>query len=843
MKFPSKKSILHSIPKPLRSFATNRVLPNLPKAVSRRIQEATRASVPRSKRRLARHLEAKLWGGHSTQALQDLESLRYQIGVSKGDVYHAARALSSWYATQGDLDAAYEQVVLMRLVGPAGQSDRFQILMEAECLMAKGQLELARVILEQALARDPDDADLCLLMANSYYNAGLDPIERDQIRLEWINRPFIANGLAPLKLLDPRRELSLDNLGKVGVTPPPDCASLPKVSILIPAYNSEATLRVAVRSLLEQTLTNIEIIIVDDCSTDGTFELIQTLAGEDSRIVPLQNERNSGAYVARNHALRHATGEFVTVHDTDDWSHPQRLEIQLRHLVENPLEIATVTDWVRSIPGMLFRPPGRVQSVRVLLNSTSLLVRRQLMLDLGGWDEVRIGADSEFIRRMRATVREEVRLYRHLPMAFAMERSESLTRQSITHVNTLTHGVRRSYHESAEFWLRSNGKKVPVLPGPGKRAFPAPGFILPEKRLVTELDLMFVMDMRMEGGAFTSTLNYILAAAKTGLRVGVLHWRRYDLDASRPPADAFMQALQEGLISRVTPGETVKAETVVVGYPVILNHMIDLPPRVECNQLAIIVNQMSSRLLSGDDVQYDPLHVAEVAQKAFHRPPVWIPISDLVRGLMEKDGRYHPIHAQTWNPLIDADDWLALERKWRSRGRREPVVGRHARDHYTKWPMEAAAIRGAYCADRACKVEILGGAKEALKIIERMPSNWNVHPYGSLDARTFLEGLDVWVHFPHEDYIEEFGRAVIEAMAVGVPVILPHVFRQTFGDAALYAEPDQVWNLVARLWNEEPFWDERVRVGRLFVRVSCGWERFPERLRVLGEATFSTHSS
>lgn len=835
MKLPSKKSLIYGIPKPIRSFATNRVLPNLPKAVSWRIKQATR--VPSAARLLkggrARDLEAKLWGGYSAQALKDLESIRYQPTATKGEIFHAARALSSWYASHNKLDAAYEHAVMMRLVGPATPRDHFQVLMEAECLIAKGQTELARIVLGRALERDPDNADLCLVMANSYFPDGLDPVQRDELRLAWINRPFIANGLAALKLLDPLQELSIGNLGGVDASPPADGAALPKVSILIPAYNSEDTLRVAVRSLLQQTLTNIEILVVDDCSTDGTFELIRKLADEDPRVVPLRNERNSGAYVARNHGLRHATGEFVTVHDADDWSHPQRLEVQLRHMVNHPHEVATATDWIRCVPGMLFRPPARAQSVRVLLNSASLLIRRQLMLELGGWDEVRIGADSEFARRMRATIGVEARLHRHIPLAFAMERADSLTRQSITHVNTLTHGVRRVYHEAAAHWLKSSESKPLALPGSGKRAFPAPGFILPERRLVAELDIMFVMDMRMEGGAFTSTLNYILAAAKMGLRVGVLHWRRYDLDASRPPAHPFMQAVQDGLIYRVSPGETVKADAVVVGYPVILNHPIDLPPIVECNHLAIVVNQMSSRLLSGGDVQYDPLQVAKVARQAFNQAPVWIPISDLVRGLMGKDGRYHPIHTQTWNPLIDADEWLAVPRKWRAGGNRQPVVGRHARDHYTKWPTEADAIRGAYCVDRPCEVELLGGAGEAIKILDQVPGNWTVHPYGTVEARAFLDGLDVWVHFPHEDYIEEFGRAVIEAMAVGVPVILPPVFRQTFGEAALYAEPSEVWELVNRLWTDEAFWLERVRVGREFVRVGCGWERFEERLALL----------
>ena len=63
-------------------------------------------------------------------------------------------------------------------------------------------------------------------------------------------------------------------------------------------------------------------------------------------------------------------------------------------------------------------------------------------------------------------------------------------------------------------------------------------------------------------------------------------------------------------------------------------------------------------------------------------------------------------------------------------------------------------------------------------------------PFGARDVPAFLAELDVFLHFPHADYIEEFGRAPMEAMAAGVPVILPPEFEPTFGAAALYAAPD-----------------------------------------------------
>jgi glycosyltransferase involved in cell wall biosynthesis len=124
----------------------------------------------------------------------------------------------------------------------------------------------------------------------------------------------------------------------------------------------------------------------------------------------------------------------------------------------------------------------------------------------------------------------------------------------------------------------------------------------------------------------------------------------------------------------------------------------------------------------------------------------------------------------------------------------------------------------------------MGGADRALDVLGAQPDNWTVLPFGALDARAFLDRLDFFLHYPHADYIEEFGRAVLEALAAGKPAILPPVFRQTFGEAAVYAAPDEVWDVVAALWADEAAYLAQARRGRDFVAASCDWSRFPARL-------------
>jgi glycosyltransferase involved in cell wall biosynthesis len=124
----------------------------------------------------------------------------------------------------------------------------------------------------------------------------------------------------------------------------------------------------------------------------------------------------------------------------------------------------------------------------------------------------------------------------------------------------------------------------------------------------------------------------------------------------------------------------------------------------------------------------------------------------------------------------------------------------------------------------------MGGARSALAVIGAAPANWAVHPYGAMESADFLRRLDFFVHYPHEDYVEEFGRAVLEALAIGLPAVLPPVFRETFGEAALYAEPAEAWDRIAALWADEAAYLAQARRGREFVTANSDWSQFPDRL-------------
>ena len=115
--------------------------------------------------------------------------------------------------------------------------------------------------------------------------------------------------------------------------------SSPIVTILTPAYNAERFICRCLDSLLAQTYTNLQIIVIDDCSTDTTHLLANDYAQRDSRIILMQTERNSGASAARNTGLAAAKGEYITEVDADDWLAPDAIEKAMAEAAEEYTDI------------------------------------------------------------------------------------------------------------------------------------------------------------------------------------------------------------------------------------------------------------------------------------------------------------------------------------------------------------------------------------------------------------------------------------------------------------------------------------------------------------------------
>lgn len=776
-----------------------------------------------------RGLQSKLWGGFSRTALAELERIRVSFDSEPRDAARAAWILARWAAAQGDHAAALENIILMRLADPATASDPRQYLQEAKYLTLTGRPAEARALLDARTAGGEFDPSAALLRASTFVVAGGDGPD-EAAALEEINSIYRHFGLAEIVKRDPARPLSMDNLGAAGL---PGVAG-PKVTVIVPVYNSAETVGTALLALAGQSWENLEVLVVDDASTDATADVVSDFCARDRRFRLIRQAVNGGSYACRNRALGEATGAYVTVHDADDWSHPEKLRVQAGSMArgETPYNF---TGWTRTLPDLVFL--GIVQATRSLvsLNFSSHMIGREALIAAGGWDHVRVSGDSELIWRIEALGgrRKEAfrdhHLLRGCPLSFGRLGGGSLTGSEATHVLSIYHGVRREYREAADRWharLRA-GEGLEALATPGVPRFPAPAVLRPERPVEPPLDILFVGDFNQIGGTLKSSLAMIEAGLAAGRRCGLLQYRRYDLDTVRALNRQVRAFAWEKGIRIVAPGEQLRAETVVFTHPPLADNAMDRFPEVDHDRLVVVVNQMAERDLGRTSVAYHPERVRSHLREYFGSEGVWAPISERVRGIMEADPRYPAPHEDTWTPLLDLDKW-AFAPRWHGRGR--PVLGRHGRDHPLKWPAEPEALSLAYCAGKPCDVRFLGGARYARERIGRGPANWREEAFGSQDVQDFLGELDFFLHYPDRTYIEEFGRAPMEAMALGLPVLLPPEFAPTFGEAAVYAEPEAVWSTIDALWRDEAAYLAQARRGRDFVEANCGYAAFPPRI-------------
>jgi len=181
------------------------------------------------------------------------------------------------------------------------------------------------------------------------------------------------------------------------------------------AYNREAFIADAIESVLAQTFTDFELIIVDDVSSDRTVEIARQFAARDPRIRVVVNERNLGDYPNRNRAAELATGEFIKYHDSDDVMYPHCLAVMIGMLAAYPeATVALSVDWPCSPLPMLMTP--RLCYEREFLGNgmffgsrpASTLFRRDRFAELGYFELV--GPHSDMALWLRLCKTENVLL-------------------------------------------------------------------------------------------------------------------------------------------------------------------------------------------------------------------------------------------------------------------------------------------------------------------------------------------------------------------------------------------------------------------------------------------------
>lgn len=670
-----------------------------------------------------------------------------------------------------------------------------------------------------------DPTQVHLLLANAA-NPFTGPRHHSRDVHDWldhVNAVFKAERLEPIVLKDGDGA----PIDRIICAPSGEVKGGPKVTIIVPTYNPADHIATAVRSVIKQSYRNIEVLVMDDGSPRGARPRIDCLAELDSRIRVVHLDRNAGSYNARNVAVaQYATGELITVHDDDDWSHPRKIELQVRHLIDNPTEPANMSMLSRATPELEFT---RINNNPLFTqpNFSSLMVRRVVLDALGFWDLVSRSADAEMRDRIVAWSGRPVSTVGRVPLSFLRVRSSSLTAGEIS----------KGYVDARRMWYqriyrahhRKCGRSSTSLriAREGDRRFAAPVGLLGNRNngvSPCKVDVLYATDFRFPGGNSSVTAHEIDALVKRGYRVGLLQLDSPLLAPTSPLHERIFQLSSHPNVAVLSILDRIETKLTIVRHPTVLQYVARVRAPIRTNKLVLIANHPPFEPdLTGS--VYDIARVVSNAEAVFGHVPVVAPESGTIRELL----------SGLVDPRIFSDsDWSGIvgspSGHIRSAYPERPyVMGRHSRDHLHKWP-HANDLPLVYPVDGSRDVRVLGGANAASKRLGDAEPKWTVYPFDSKEASDFLQELDFWVYFHGPELMESFGMATAEAMSAGLVVVLPRYMESTFGDGAVYCEPQDVIPLLDQLWRDTSEYSAQSRRALRYAETHFSDRAFLRRL-------------
>ncbi|MCL5050683.1 MAG: glycosyltransferase family 2 protein, partial [Firmicutes bacterium] len=553
-----------------------------------------------------------LWAGYSHVAMPELERVISQSSDDSADLYIASKQLADWYFCQGEVQRAIG--LLDSLLTRSGRADGVIVAALYRALLTAGEKDRAQALLAKfSQALYPNDAAILTQPLNALWR------QRELLEIEWPSR-FVE-----LALLSAQDSTSNGS---------PDANKL--VSVIMPVYNAAETIEVALKSVLGQTYTHLEVIVVDDCSDDNSVAVVEGIAQQDARVRIIRAQKNNGAYAARNLGVRHSTGEMITVHDSDDWSHPQKVERQVQALNDQPDAKFSISYWVRVLPDLRVFGSWLLSNPVLQLNHSSALFHREVIERCGLWDEVRVAADAEYLRRVEKTYGKGIEVLPTLPLSLSLVHPQSLTQTKATHVSSIFFGLRRLYREAMDWCHRTFEQPgVSRLNASGdrqQRLLPAPLGNLPHAEQT--FNSLLIADFSRWSDTLETLLDTTLNDSDHDLVL--LHIPSCADACLDPVCDSVWAFCQLHGVVFLHPGIRVQVERVVLSHADLILQRPDALPQVE--------------LLPVADGESDVLAQVSIQQPA----QLGYVSASMVRALLACGGQL-PSAAQ----LFDAEFYLA----------------------------------------------------------------------------------------------------------------------------------------------------------------------------------------
>ena len=496
----------------------------------------------------------KLWEGFSQYALPKLEELT--DSSVRAFRNQANWHLAGWNYVHGETGLALKKLGAIFNELKQGQFfGKRLIISQCKCLFLANRLNDIRAFLNKSEVKDD-------LLNFSPYLAANIALLVDQDEEGWftaINQVYAGAGIGLLDKARADAPLSLGNLASPeSETKADSFQNPPTVSVIVPAYNAENTIHIALNSLVNQTWKNLEIIVVDDGSEDETSIVVQDFVERYNNIRHIKNDQNQGSYPSRNIGFKNSIGEFVTVHDSDDWSHPLKIEHQIKPLLESNSAVISLSNWARVSENMEFVGSWMLNEEFLEQNISSALIRRETIDKHGMWDEVNVAGDREFLWRLKKIygLDSVVTVLPEVPLSLALELKSSLTQKKATHVKTVFYGLRWLYREASAWWHNSLDVNSALKM---ERPFPCP---IGNQRVANMVfDAIFAADFSIGNAEIKNVLKELMSLQQKEKLV-LFHWPDYRAMKGEHLSPEILELCTESGMTFIEPGHENIAQKV-----------------------------------------------------------------------------------------------------------------------------------------------------------------------------------------------------------------------------------------------------------------------------------------
>jgi len=388
--------------------------------------------------------------------------------------------------------------------------------------------------------------------------------EEASLWIKRLNQQLFGKKIAPISF-DPKPYATpLDSLTVTDPASQPGASKLqgPLVTVVMSAFQPDRHIFAAVRSTLAQTYSNLELLVIDDCSGEDYDDVLAEVAAMDDRIRVLRQETNGGTYRIRNRAIDEAKGELITFQDSDDWMHPQRLEFQVSNLMFHPDAVGNISLSTRLTDRLEAVESNR--RLRIGICEPALMFWRIKVRDkIGYFDHVRKGGDTEFRKRMNKAFDVDCPVV-HPFRVLTIQRADN---------GGLTQGelgfrwiaeFRTNYRDSYLYFHNRLGKASNWhIARTGDRQFYAPRqsyLLTADARAQRKFDLVLGVNLRDTENVRATLLRYQAAQAE-GLSVAFLQLNNiYPRSLSRSIGAPILDLLNSGKAELVYPRDEIKTK-------------------------------------------------------------------------------------------------------------------------------------------------------------------------------------------------------------------------------------------------------------------------------------------